>query len=124
MPISSPESFVEFVRQQAGDTLRLVLFCTPENYRVGYVRDDVKGAYTGDQVDDLVAYLQEIMGPEMSAAILRTTGELESVVLTYESAVGVVLPATGGHVLVSLDPTAASQLHDFTESCQDFLSEV
>jgi vacuolar-type H+-ATPase subunit E/Vma4 len=124
MPISDPDSFVEFVGQQTGDTLRLVLFCTPDDYRTAYVRDDVQDAYSNPEVDGLVAYLRELTDPALPTSIKDTTGDLESIVLTYDDAVGVVLPVADGNVLVSLDPSAASQLHDFTVSCQEYLAEM
>jgi hypothetical protein len=123
MPIADPDSFVDFVGQQAGDSLRMVLFSTPDSYHIAYARDDLRDTYTGGQADEIVAYMRAVTDPEMPDPIKETTGELESLVLTFEHAVGIVLPVTDGNVLVSLDPTAASQLHDFTSSCQEFLTD-
>lgn len=124
MPIHDYDSFVQFVGQQAGDKLRLVLFATPNDFHTAYVRDDVQTAYSNPQVDGLVTYMRELTNPDLPKSIKETTGDLESIVLTYDDAVGVVLPVPDGNVLVSLEPSAASQLHEFTTSCQEFLAQM
>jgi hypothetical protein len=124
MSTTDPERFVEFVGREAGPALRLVLVCEPESHRVAYAREDLQEQYRTTEIADLAAYIREATAAEIPDSISSVIGDLDAVVLCYESAVGVLFPVGDARVLASLDPTAASQLHEFAHSCQAFLDEM
>lgn len=124
MSTTDPERFVEFVGREAGAALRLVLVCEPESHRVAYAREDLQEQYRTAEIADLAAYIREATAADIPDSISAVIGDLDAVVLCYESAVGVLFPVGDTQVLASLDPTAASQLHEFAHSCQAFLDEM
>ena len=73
---SQPDRFTQFVRRQAGETLRLVVPLTGDSSSIEYVREDV---------------------------------------------VALVFPLAEGNVLVTVNPTAAQDLHEFAAACKEFL---
>lgn len=120
---SQPDQFTEFLQRQAGETLRLVVEFTADEYTVEYVREDVAQQYSNQEFGSIIDDARKHAGLTHSDVVLEAAGELYCQVICFEAVVALVFPRGRGHTLVTLDPMAAQNLHTFATACENFLDE-
>ena len=120
---SEPGRFTEFVQRQAGETLRLVVRFTDDSSTVEYVREDVAQRYSKDEFDDIVEDARTYAGHSHSDVVKEAAGDLYCQVICFEHVVALVFPRDRGNTLVTMDPAAAQNLHEFASACEEFLQE-
>lgn len=119
------ESFVRFVRQQASETLRLVIIFSENDYSTPYARDDLQEGYSVDDIDEVVGKSRRVTQLQSPSAASDATGEIQCHVVCYEDVVSVIFPKHQGRgIMLSLDAAAAAQLHQFATNCREFLSNL
>lgn len=121
----SPQSdrFVSFLEQKAGDALRLVVEFTDDTYTVEYVRADIAQGYSNDEFGSIIDDAREYADIPHSDTVVEAAGDLHCQVVCFENVVSLIFPRAQGDMLVTLDPTAAQNLHSFASACTNFLQE-
>lgn len=115
------QPFVQFLRQEVGEHLRLAVEYDSGSYEVLYVRDDV-GEEFPDQRDEIVRDLLLEGVAEPRQEDLYSLGSIAGTVRVFED--GVTLHFTRGlhgGVLVSLDHEADPQIASFLRECRRHL---
>lgn len=103
--------FVEFLRKEAGDYLRSILYFDGQNHEVAYVRDDVAEEYTERDRERIVESLLAEASARNREEELYVHGELNCIVRSFDRAVELHFPK-GVHsgTAVALEPDAARDL--------------
>ena len=122
MPPQS-DQFTRFLKQKAGDALRLVVEFTDDTYTVEYVREDIAQRYSNDEFGSIIDDAREYADITHSDTVLEAAGALHCQVVCFENIVSLVFPRAQADMLVTLDPTAAQNLHSFASACTNFLRE-
>lgn len=116
------DGFVEFLHEQAGDSLRAVRVYSPERHRPLYVREDVAARRTDEHRSRIVERAQEELSGKAAGEWAFMEDGLQAVVRVFGDAVVVNLPLSADRgVLVSLDADAAAHLHGFVADCREWL---
>jgi len=120
---SQPDQFTQFLKRQAGDALRLVVHFTTDSHSVSYVRENIAHQYSNNEFVHIIDDARKYASVAHSDVVTDSAGPLYCQVVCFEDIVGLVFPRTAEDTLVTLDPTAAENLHNFASSCEDFLQE-
>lgn len=120
---SQPNPFTQFLKRQAGDTLRLVVEFTDEGYTAEYAREDVAQKYSNREFDSIIDDARKYASLAHSEAVIESAEGLYCQVVCFEDIVTLVFPRDHEDTLVTLDPTAAQNLHNFASACENFLQE-
>lgn len=103
---SKEEVFVEKLKQEIGERLRVVATYDEESYQAFYIREDIDEMYTGEEREEI--YRERILegiSKEYREGLYRV-GELNSVVEVFDESVIFHFPKddnTGVHISVDSD---------------------
>jgi hypothetical protein len=117
MPESSARELVRFLRRRSGDTLRSAAYYDADSFELLYRDDTVTHAYSEDDIERIADRMRETIR-QSRAERLFDLGGFDCSLLCFED--GVVFHFPQGRdrgTIISLDITAARQLHTFVEEC-------
>ena len=103
----SASSLVEALRDEVGDSLRIVGCHEGNSWTVDYVRDDLEGLYETDVIDDIADDLVLNVVASERQETLYELGDMRATVRLFDEGFVVHAPV-GGHdgYLVSVDEDA------------------
>lgn len=111
------DALLDYLREEAGSALRVVIWYTADDFGGLYVRDDLDR----EAVVDRARYLSErlTIGPDpLDGSPMESLGEERAMVQVREEAVIIRFPVTADRgLVVSLDVEAARDLHEFVTEC-------
>ncbi|OYR95453.1 hypothetical protein DJ71_01615 [Halorubrum sp. E3] len=122
MPPQSNQ-FTQFLKEKAGDSLRLVVEFTDDAYTAEYVRRDIAQRYSNDEIHSIIDDACEYADITHSDTVIEAAGDLHCQVVCFENVVSLVFPRAQANMPVNLDPTAAQNLHSFASACTNVLQE-
>lgn len=111
--------FVSFMREQAGDSLRLVGLYNHETFNIQYVRPDLDRKFTEQDLREMATELRKESIERYHEEQAFTLGSLDATVRLFENAVIIHYPR--GQIsgtIVSLEREAGMQLSQFIEECR------
>lgn len=113
------EQLLDYARQRAGEYLRVVATYTETNYRLAYVRDDLRARYAEAHVRMVIDELVE--GERVSERMRQSFGPQYASVRLFPDVCLVHLRTGGGDrgVVISLSEAAAANLAEFVRECAD-----
>jgi hypothetical protein len=116
------ESFLEYVRGQAGDALRAVMLFDGDDYRHLYIRSDVEAAYDSSRYSDIAALFADEYDHVLQAESTFDVGRVESMTYVLEDAIVLIFPTRGRRgAALSLDRDAGSNLFGFVHEARSRL---
>jgi len=116
--------FLEFLKDEAGDSLRAVEWYREGEAELIYIRDDLELGEMEERAEEIHEALTWDWTPPEAARIRELGDELATVSVRRE-AVLVHLPAGEEYgVVVGLEPEAARSLHRFVNDCRATLADL
>ncbi|MDY7082266.1 MAG: hypothetical protein SXQ77_07665, partial [Halobacteria archaeon] len=102
--IDSRDSFAEFIKEKAGDSLRALAFYDFDSYEIAYIREDVRKKYPEDTTDQIHReHVLNNLNKEYFEDLFEA-GNLGGTLHRFENAVIVrVIQEEGESVFISLD---------------------
>lgn len=108
----------EYLKQRAGDSLRVVGHYSTDDYEIVYLRDDVREQYSDDEIEEIVEDLRWESFAKPSQERQYRLGSLTCTSQASEEGVMMHFPYDDRYgTLVSLDPGATRQLMQFIDDC-------
>lgn len=118
MALAVSEALVEFLQRRAGTHLRSVIHYTPDAHTVLYLRDDVSGTYTEEEIEHVVEDLRWESITAERQEDLYVHGALGCTLRCFEKAVEIHFSYDDLEgTAVALDAAAATQLNTFVKEC-------
>lgn len=112
---------VDFLEDQAGDTLRGAVHYTKDDYEVIYLRDDVEALYPDEKLEELFQYYRR-RNAEKSDPAPFDLGNRHCSVACYDDAI--LFHFTQGEsvgTVITLDPEAGRDMLSFITDCLEQL---
>lgn len=113
------KEFTEYLRERAGDSLRVISWYSDQSWGTLYVRDDLDR----DVIERRVEFVSNVSLSENSTVETDPLGELgeqQAMVQVRQKAVIIRFPMNGrGGLFVSLDAEVARDLHKFVLECSE-----
>lgn len=111
MSDSDANDFVAFLKEEAGEYLRSVIYFDGTDHELAYVRDDVREEYSDRDHERVVESLLAETAARNEEEELYVHGQLNCIVRSFEHAVELHFPkGTYSGTAVALDPDAARDL--------------
>lgn len=114
-----------FCRRRAGSSVRSVISYDSDGYRMAYLREDLRAAYSEDRMDEVVGIGREIHRIRRRSHTEDTPlGRPQAGVRTYENALVVQLPlGESAGLLATFDPEVGRDLVSFIHECHERVSD-
>lgn len=114
------DELLEYLQDRAGDALRVIGWYSDDDWGTLFVRDDLDRDAVQNRLDYIAHQLSNRRGSKGDP--LAPLGDEQAMVQVRERAVVIRFPMAGeGGILVSLDTTAARNLHEFVVDCAERL---
>jgi hypothetical protein len=118
MPV---DELIAYLRDRAGDALRVVSWYAEDDWGTLYVRDDLDRREVAARVDYVAHQLSDRVG-DAADHPLAAMGREQAMVQVREDAVVIRFAIErGAGLLVSLDAVVARDLHGFVVECSELL---
>lgn len=121
---AAAERVTEFLREQLGDELRTVVVVTEDDWRMAYLRDDLKAEYDSEAYSAVVDSFRletRLLSPETDAL---PVGERRALIHYHENAFVLQFPFSETEsLLVSVTSEAGRNLMGFIETVREVVDD-